>query len=201
MSPNLAMSSGNERLEYVHKQMAGKNWENLKILDVGCGRGFVCEYFASLKAQVTGTDIVPLTEKPKNWQFATADLDQENWPEAFGPNPAFDLILVFDVLEHISSPWRLLHSFKKIMSIEAKLLLSTPNISSWERHRSPTTWSGASDPQHKHLFNAYSLSFLLERAGFEVINKEAPIRKLGALNKFIPLLGGQLQFTAKPKLT
>lgn len=189
-----AQSSSLERVRYIEAALGSKPLRGLSVLDIGCGNGFVCNEVSRLGAQVVGIDAVPLS--PHTWNFVQVDLDDDGWWRNIAMNQRFDLVLAFDVIEHVSSPWRLLSGVKEILRPDGKVILSTPNISSWERFKSPREWSGASDPQHKHLFNSYSLSFLLERVGFTVERMDAPIRTLGVLNDWLPCLGGQLQAAA-----
>jgi hypothetical protein len=73
-----------------------------------------------------------------------------------------------------------------------QLVVTTPNTNSWERLLRPTAWSGAQDPQHRILFNRYSLAFLLRRVGFKPLVVRAPLRKLAFLGPLAPEVGAQI---------
>ena len=49
----------NHRMSYILDQINNRNIRNLKILDVGCGGGIICEPLARLGAKVTGMDFAP----------------------------------------------------------------------------------------------------------------------------------------------
>lgn len=165
------------------------------ILDLGCGSGYLLDLAKGQGATVTvGLDLMEAPE----WQglsqlpfrFIESDLDETQWQ--LDPEEKFDLILAFDIVEHLSSPYRFLTKIKSLLAPNGWLFLTTPNTSSWERVYRPQRWSGATDPQHKILFNRYNLQFLLERAGFDDIQIAAPIRKLSFMGSLSNRFGGQM---------
>lgn len=190
-------SSDHDHLLWIEQKIptafAGK-----RVLDIGCGSGFLCDYALKRGAkQSVGIDIIepPGVEVTSAWKFLQVDLEKPAWDKLI-KNDAncneFDLILSLDILEHVSAPWSLLVAIKALMADNAQLVLTTPNVNSWERLVKPNSWSGVIDAQHKTLFNMYSLSYILKKAGFQVQSIEAPIRSLGFLNKLGPNIGGQL---------
>ena len=169
------------------KSFAGK-----RILDLGCGSGYICEKAMSEGAQnAVGIDLVrPNISDDASWIFLERNLDLPNWNDEVGSD--FDFILAFDILEHVESPFGFLKSCKDLLSDSGQLILTTPNLSSWERFVNPLNWSGVRDEQHKVLFNRYSLNFVLNRAGYSHVDLAAPIRKLSFLGPLQPHLGGQI---------
>lgn len=182
------------------KELGVVDVKGLKILDLGCGSGYLCKSFIDQGAALAVGMDVELPEKNKDkadsgLHFVLADLNAENWADQLkdelGPD-AFDLVLGFDIIEHLKSPVGFLENIKTLSHAKTKLILTTPNTNSWERLLKPKTWSGALDGDHLILFNAYSLTFLLERCGFSPLQVSAPIRKLGFFSKFFFSWGGQL---------
>lgn len=173
-------------------------WQGRRILDLGCGSGYLCEKSLLEGASFAcGVDmVVPTGYTPSMaWTFHSLDLDQSEWSQTIltlCQRKLFDAIFAFDILEHVSSPWNFLVECRKLLASEGILVVTTPNTSSWERWLRPRSWSGATDEQHKTLFHRYSLSFILERAGLEPALLEAPVRKLGPLAALAPQIGGQL---------
>ncbi len=174
-------------------KIAGVNtFTGKKILDLGCGSGFICQKaIAEGATEAVGIDIVkPKISDDPAWTFIERNLDSPSWDDGVGHN--FDHILAFDILEHVESPFNFLKSCKKLLSESGTLILTTPNLSSWEKFVNPLSWSGVKDEQHKILFNKYSLNFTLNRVGFSNTSLVAPIRKLSFLGPLQPNLGGQI---------
>lgn len=194
------LSSDVDHLNWL--TLAGINsFAGLDILDLGCGSGYVCHKAMMEGAgSAFGIDIV----KPKgftaesNWQFSELNLDEKKWDQSFNQTK-FSLILAFDILEHVESPYLFLKACRNVMASNARLVITTPNLLSWERFYRPETWSGIQDPQHKVLFTMYSLKFLLSKVGLSVSLSKAPFRSLAFMGGFQPQIGGQLLCVATAK--
>ncbi|MBC8552877.1 MAG: glycosyltransferase [Candidatus Brocadiales bacterium] len=173
--------------------------KGLNVLDLGCGSGYLCRKFSKEGyGTVIGVDIKLPVDQDKGGeglQFLQIDLNQKDWVLSLLGAIAlerFDLILAFDIIEHLNAPIDFLKKVKKILSDSGSLVLTTPNTNSWERLLFPKTWSGARDTDHLTLFNVYSLQFLLQRAGFLSVHIHARINKLGPLASLFPDWGGQI---------
>lgn len=171
------------------------------LLDLGCGSGFLCQVEAESGArEVVGVDVLDPDVKPVAWRFAKTDLDATGWETTLA-RPAggggFDVITAFDILEHLASPVRFLASCHALLAPGGRLILTTPNINSWERVARPGGWSGATDAQHRVLFSRYSLGFLVERCGFAAEVLKAPLRKLEFAGGMCPQIGAQIFCAAR----
>ena len=117
------------------------------VLDLGCGSGYICEKATTNKANaVVGIDIVrpAIFEniEKQSWDFLNINLDQVNWQNKLSNYGKFSLILAFDIIEHLYSPYLFLDSCKKILSKEGVLVVTTPNLMSWERYAWPVVGQG-----------------------------------------------------------
>ena len=182
-----------------------------RCLDLGCGSGYLSEAQAlSGSTLAVGIDVVPVRypdAKPGEGRapiFLQADLNNVSWmPAGFqdGQMQGFDLITAFDIIEHLNSPWMFLKACRSLLSPSGKLLVTTPNASSWEKWLNPANWSGELDPDHRIIFTPYTLKFLLRRAGFEVTHIGAPLRKLGSFGRWLGPIGGQIVVASAPAVS
>ena len=92
------------RFNYFDRHIA--NWQGLKVLDVGCGGGFSCEFVAARGAQMFGIDrsancITVAKTHATNKGF---EIDYRNGLAECLPYNVnfFDVILCVDVLEHVA---------------------------------------------------------------------------------------------------
>jgi len=169
---------------------------NLNILDLGCGSGYLCHKAMEQGASsALGIDVVEPRGAGSTWQFQQLNLNEPEWHKSL--SRGFDLIFAFDILEHLDSPSNFLSSCQQALAPNGHLVLTTPNVNSWECLLNPQSWSGVRDPQHKTLFTKYSLEFLLKKSGFSQLSISAPIRKLSFLGPMQPQVGGQILCTAR----
>ncbi len=118
------------RMTYILEQIKNRKITNLKILDVGCGGGIICEPLARLGAKVTGIDFAPNNIKAakihskKNKlkiKYIYKDIEKSKLDEKF------DLILMFEVLEHLDNWKKTIKKIKKNLNKNGLIIISTIN--------------------------------------------------------------------------
>lgn len=112
---------------------------NLRILDVGCGAGVLSDYLARY-GRVTGTDFSrPAIEVAQT--LARAHEFHAGRLEELDLEGPFDLITLFDVIEHVPrEDWgSLLSELRAKLDAEGRLVISSPhpNHTRWLRHARP----------------------------------------------------------------
>jgi SAM-dependent methyltransferase len=85
------------------------------------------------------------------------------------PNVKFDVITMWNVIEHLQSPLSTLQEIKKSLTTDGLLIFTTPNFDSFDRHIFGKYWVGYELPRHFYVFSIQSIKFLLQKAGFELI--------------------------------
>jgi 2-polyprenyl-6-hydroxyphenyl methylase/3-demethylubiquinone-9 3-methyltransferase len=83
-------------------------FKGLRLLDIGCGGGLLCEPMARLGAQVTGIDATPKNISVAALHAAQNDLDidyRHTTAEALvAAGETFDIVLTMEVVEHVADP-------------------------------------------------------------------------------------------------
>jgi len=118
------------RMTYILDQINNRNIKKLKILDVGCGGGIICEPLARLGAKVTGIDFAPNNIKAakihskKNKlkiNYIYKDIEKSKL------DSKFDIILMFEVLEHLDNWKKTIKNIKKNLNKDGIVIISTIN--------------------------------------------------------------------------
>jgi SAM-dependent methyltransferase len=83
---------------------------------------------------------------------------------------SLDLITMFHVIEHVSSPRAAVERLAGWLRPGGVLAVETPNVDSLDaRLFSGGLWGGYHIPRHWHLFRPETMAQLLEGAGLEVV--------------------------------
>ena len=105
------------RLDYITQQIsmefdrdlsADLPFNGLRILDIGCGGGLLCEPMARLGATVVGADAaagnIPVAKLHAEQSELEIDYRHITAEALAGANEKFDVILNMEVVEHVASP-------------------------------------------------------------------------------------------------
>jgi 2-polyprenyl-3-methyl-5-hydroxy-6-metoxy-1,4-benzoquinol methylase len=141
-----------------------------RLLDVGCGNGFVSRMLRDRGFSVRGV------EHPKGFDAAlTTDLEilARNLEEGLGEvGGLYDIVLLADVLEHLRDPAALLEELSGVLSPDGAIVASLPNSGNiWFRlnillGRFPEDEKGLFDRTHLHFYMLDNWERLFQRAGY-----------------------------------
>jgi SAM-dependent methyltransferase len=92
-----------------------------------------------------------------------------------GDLPAADVLVSFEVIEHLFDPAAFLRGAAALLRAGGVLLLTCPNGEGFDTAMLGAQ-SGQVDSEHVNLFNPESLTGLLGRCGYEVLESETPGR-------------------------
>jgi len=148
--------------------------EGNRVLDMGCAGGGVANALMEKGCEVTAVDIEPLIEGVSVSKFIEHDLEQG--PPAVIDQP-FDLMLLLDVLEHLSEPEIFLQKMRAQARSgpDLKVVASTGNIA-FILTRLLHLFGmfnygkrGILDITHKRLFTFGTFRRLFRQAGYEIL--------------------------------
>jgi SAM-dependent methyltransferase len=117
--------------EHIHRYaFAASLAEGRRVLDLGSGEGYGAALLASKALEVHGIDIDAEAVTHSAGVYALANLSfavgsAENL--SLCEDSSFDLIVCFEVIEHVSEPQRLLTEVRRVITSDGIFLCSTPN--------------------------------------------------------------------------
>ena len=122
-----------------------------RVLDAGCGAGYGSAELADVAESVTAIDIAPEAVEYARAHYALPNLafEQASCIELPFADGAFDLVVAFEVIEHLEN-WRgFLLEVRRVLAPSGQLIVSTPNRLYYTESRGP---HGA-NPFHVHEFD------------------------------------------------
>jgi 2-polyprenyl-3-methyl-5-hydroxy-6-metoxy-1,4-benzoquinol methylase len=122
-----------------------------RVLDAGCGAGYGSAELADVAESVTGIDIAPEAVEHARAHYALPNLVFEQASCTLLPygDGAFDLVVAFEVIEHLAD-WRaFLQEVRRVLAPAGQLIVSTPNRLYYTESRGV---HGA-NPFHVHEFD------------------------------------------------
>jgi 2-polyprenyl-3-methyl-5-hydroxy-6-metoxy-1,4-benzoquinol methylase len=143
--------------------------DGLKALEIGCGAGSMTAYLHAKGLEVIGTDVSDVLLEYASKHHPECCFEKMMGERLTFDDGAFDLVISFDVFEHIPNIERHLREVRRVLSPHGCYLLQTPN--KWTnlpfcilKDRSFTRWKN----YHPSLQTKRSLTRLMGRIGFSV---------------------------------
>jgi len=139
-----------------------------KLLDVGCAYGFFMRVANGRGWQSIG---VELSEKAADYAKNSLGLNVlcGDIETVSLSNNSFNLITLWDVIEHLSKPRSVLEKLHDILVDGGLLALTTPDIESLPAKLTGQRWLGfKSSAEHLWYFSKQTITRLLEKTGFKV---------------------------------
>ncbi len=150
------------------------------VLDLGCATG---EVGAAVKrrtpeARVTGVELDPAMAALASAQLdrvVAADLGDSGAIARDLADGPFDGVIAGDILEHLVDPWGTLRALTAVLSADAWVVASLPNVGFWDtwwnvlvRKRWPYRSRGIHDATHLRFFARRNIEPLFGQAGYRV---------------------------------
>jgi 2-polyprenyl-3-methyl-5-hydroxy-6-metoxy-1,4-benzoquinol methylase len=139
-----------------------------KLIDVGAGFGHFIK-LAQEHYAATGLEISSVAVKWGRQQLGANLITGPLDAPLPGLHQKFDVVTMWDVIEHLENPLSALHSIKSRLKAGGYLILSTPDTGSLVAGILGERWYYLDPIQHIALFNRSNLSRLLNEAGFDIV--------------------------------
>ena len=144
-----------------------------RLLDVGCGDGVFLNLAVESGWTVEGTEVSAWAAEHATRNIGRSVFCGEIWDAGF-PAGSFDVVTLWHVLEHMSSPVRVLEEVRRVLKPAGRLVVAVPNVDDHVmqavyrvvKRRKPHLFSVADKELHLYHFSVASLKGLLDKAGF-----------------------------------
>ncbi|MBC7816885.1 MAG: class I SAM-dependent methyltransferase [Planctomycetaceae bacterium] len=151
------------------KHLAAIPGDELAVLDVGGGSGWLLSVIRDSCSRVKSTHEVDLDEtagasaRAQGHQFHSMRIEDFQ-----SPHP-FDLIVMLNLIEHVESPTAVLKAMSGLLSANGRLIIKTPNFKTLDCRLFGDRWGGLHCPRHWVLFTRESLIRLAAECGLRCV--------------------------------
>jgi len=159
-----------KRLKLIQNTL-GLPAENIYILDIGCSSGNFLKSARKLGFNIEGVEPAPAavaTARSYGFKIYEGEIEHKEIPKNY-----FNVLTLFEVIEHLNNPLLLLKQCKDILKPGGILVIGTGNTDSWTQKVKSNNWEYYDINKHGgHIsfFNKSSIRLLAKKAGFEVLS-------------------------------
>lgn len=148
------------RHEVVYQQLAPR-CSGRDVLEAGCGEGYGADLIAGVARRVIGLDYDDSAVTHVTARYPRVEAIQGNLAELPLPDAAVDVVVNFQVIEHLWDQAQFIAECARVLRPGGLLLVSTPNRITFSPGRDTPI-----NPFHTRELNAAELTELLVDSGF-----------------------------------
>lgn len=163
-----------------------------QILDVGCATGFFLNLCKKKRWDAYGVDMSKFAIDYAKKEFGLKNLYHGDLDKINLKKSSFDVITMFDVIEHLEDPKKMLSDINSLLKKKGMVVITTPDSGSipakllgknWEEYKRAR--------EHVYFFSRKTLTKILKKTGFKVVKIKSAGRYLD-LNSTMRRLNIQL---------
>lgn len=139
-----------------------------RLLDIGCAAGAFLVAMREKGYEPHGLELAPAMVRHAREHFGLHEVHQGTLATAPFPKASFDVITMFDVLEHVPDPVGVLQQAREFLRPGGILVLQTQDLTSWLPRVVGSRWHHFKQVEHIFHFNPRTIAEVLTRAGFRI---------------------------------
>jgi len=152
-----------------------------RLLDLGCGPGFLLKAAQDAGWTVAGADVSAFATAHAREQFGVRDVTTGPLEAVEFPAESFDAVTLQHVVEHFRDPIRMVQRIRQWLVPGGILCLETPDIDSGRARREGVQWTHIKVPEHLFYFNERTLTRLLSSQGFTIRAAHREVKGTGLM--------------------
>jgi len=168
------------------------------LLEVGAGFGTFCEEVNRMRIFRRVIAVEPTRDLAETCRRKGLEVVEKSIEQVHLEEDSVDVVVSFEVLEHLFSPRDLLLSCASILSPGGLLIVTCPNVKGFDLVVLEGV-SGTIDHEHLNYFHPASLTLLAANCGFETLEVLTP-GKLDAELVRKRIIAGEIDISRQPFL-
>jgi len=163
-------------VERYRKKYLKTTVKNTQLLDVGCGYGAFLKAASDFGYDVYGCDLVKDRVSIAKKHYKLKNLKKGSPEKVFG-GKKFNVITLWDVVEHLPDPKKLLISLNKMLKKNGLIFIYTMSLDSWSYRLFGKCWYYIDPIGHLYYFSDKTIRKLIETSGLYYLGKELDISR------------------------
>jgi SAM-dependent methyltransferase len=164
---------------------SGRGGSTARLLDVGCGTGLFLHLAQASGMQGQGIELSASAVRYARTRYGL-DVHEGTLESADLPTDAFDVVVMWHVLEHLPDPVASLQRVTRLLAPGGLLLIAVPNFASVEARVFGRRWYSLDAPRHLYQFTPESLRAVLAIAG---LTPERIVQSAGTAGLVYSIMG------------
>jgi len=140
-----------------------------RVLDIGCAAGFFLRVMQEEGWDVTGLEPSDAIRGEAEQSIGAENVHAGLLGDADLEPGSFDLVTMWDVIEHIPDTVAALHEVRKLLAPSGKFLVETQNVDSRAARLLGKKWQHYKHAEHIYHFNPKTIARLFDEGGFEIL--------------------------------
>jgi len=139
--------------------------QNTKILEVGCGMGYLTYSLIQAGYNATGLDISQEAVDEANRSFGNHYICSNIFEYSEQHKNEYDIVIMTEVIEHIETPVKFLFETTKLLKTKGYIILTTPNKTIYPNK---VIWNTDLPPVHCWWLSEDSMKFIANKINCKV---------------------------------
>ncbi|MFQ5506180.1 MAG: FAD-dependent oxidoreductase [Planctomycetota bacterium] len=140
-----------------------------RALDVGCAAGYFLEVLRRRGWDVSGVELSPEIARHARQELGIEDIYVGDLRDSEHGEKSFDLITMWDLVEHVPEPLSLLRKAASLLADDGHLVIETQNVESRFARLLGARWQHYKHLEHLYHFSPATIRKLLDDAGLEIV--------------------------------
>jgi 2-polyprenyl-3-methyl-5-hydroxy-6-metoxy-1,4-benzoquinol methylase len=150
----------------------------LRVLDVGCAAGYFLRVMRDEGHDVFGVELSAAIARHARSELGNERIHVGTLGDLPAGSPhfaagSFDLVTMWDVVEHVADPQALLRQAHQLLKPDGTLVIETQNVDSAFAILLGRRWHHYKHEEHLYHFNPETVTKLLQQTGFELVRSTA----------------------------
>jgi SAM-dependent methyltransferase len=161
-----------KRVNLVKKSFGSKG----RWLDIGCSAGFVVKAASLSGFEAFGIDVEPWGINYGSTELGLSNLSVGLLENQAYPNEFFDVISLYDVIEHVPDLNVLTKELKRILAPNGVIDIVTPDIGHIRVTKPLSNWKEIKPSEHLYYFDKDTLNKLFNNHGLSITKKRLGLK-------------------------